>query len=110
LDCEICPVFIAAKNDDNALRAKTAQEFSELYAEYLGGQPVEPEDVNCSGCPSKTGLFTGCILCPIRKCCQEKKLTTCARCIDFQQCEMLTGFYNVPAHSQAKENLDHLRA
>jgi hypothetical protein len=92
------------------LRAKTAKEFTELYAEYMGGHTVKPEEVNCSGCQSESGLFIGCELCPIRKCCREKKFTTCTGCIDFQQCEMLNGFYSIPAHKQAKENLDNLRA
>jgi hypothetical protein len=108
LDCGNCPVYIAAKNNDDELRAKTAKQFSELYKEYLVEHPVKPQDVNCSGCPSETGLFSGCELCTIRKCCHEKKLTTCAGCIDYRQCEMLNGFYSVPAHRHAKDRLDKL--
>ena len=48
LNCEDCPVFIATANDDDALRQKTAQEWSKLYAEYLG-KDLKLEDVNCKG-------------------------------------------------------------
>lgn len=109
LDCGNCPVLIAAKNNDHELRAKTAKEFSELYKDYLGGYPVKPEDVNCSGCQSENGIFRGCELCPIRKCCHEKNFTTCANCIEYSQCKMLSGFYSIPAHRHAKDNLDKLR-
>jgi len=70
LDCKNCPVYIAAMNNNDELRVKTAKEFSELYAGYLGGHQVKPEDVNCRGCNSESGLFIGGRLCPIKKCCR----------------------------------------
>ena len=109
LDCGNCPILIASKNNDNELRAKTAMKFSELYPEYTGGRTVKPEDMNCSGCKSESGIFSGCELCDIRKCCREKKIATCAECIQYKACEMINGFYSIPSNSQAKENLDNLR-
>ncbi len=109
MDCKNCPVYIAAMNNNDELRVKTAKEFSELYAGYLGGHQVKPEDVSCSGCNSESGLFIGGRLCPIRKCCREKNFTTCAECIQYEACEMINGFYAIPSNSQAKENLDNLR-
>ena len=46
LDCEVCPVFIARKHDDDELRLKTAQEWSALYAEYLGKDRLTKEDIS----------------------------------------------------------------
>lgn len=109
LNCEACPVFIAKANDDGVLRAETAKEWSKLYSEYLGGNLLKPEDMNCSSCQSECDIFKGCVNCPIRKCCREKVLTTCASCIEYQKCEMLSGFYSVPSHQQAKANLDRIR-
>ena len=45
LDCEKCDAFIATKNDDQALREKTAK----LWAE-LNNAPILPEHINCNGC------------------------------------------------------------
>ncbi|MFZ7102083.1 MAG: DUF3795 domain-containing protein [Peptococcaceae bacterium] len=109
LDCGNCPVLIAAKNNDNELRAKTARDFSELYKEYIGGYAVKPEDMNCNGCQSESGIFRGCEFCAIRKCCHGKNFANCANCIEYSQCEMLNGFYSIPAHRHAKDNLDKLR-
>ena len=53
LDCEKCPAFIATANDDDALRQKTAKDWSSLYAEILAQvgivEALKPEDINCGG-------------------------------------------------------------
>ncbi len=109
LHCDVCPVFIATQNDDTPLRIKTAKEWSKLYSEYLGGHRLEAEAMNCNGCRSEKDIFIGCIGCPIRQCCQEKDLTSCAVCDVYQTCEILNGFYSVESHQQARDNLDSLR-
>ena len=38
LDCEKCDAYIATKNNDNELRAKTAEEWSKL-----NGVPIAPK-------------------------------------------------------------------
>ena len=45
LDCEKCDAFIATKNDDQALREKTAKLWSEL-----NNAPILPEHIYCDGC------------------------------------------------------------
>lgn len=45
LDCEKCDAYIATKNDDQALREKTAKLWSEL-----NNAPIQPEHINCDGC------------------------------------------------------------
>jgi len=109
LNCEDCPVFIATVNDDDALRQKTAQKWSKLYAVYIG-KDLKLEDVNCEGCWSERTIFAGCLNCSIRKCCREKKFVTCARCSEYDTCEMLEGFFSVPTHEPAKSNLDRMRS
>ncbi len=109
LNCNDCPVFIATENDDDELRQKTAKEWYKLYAEYLGKNGLKPEDMNCKGCQSESGLFIGCGNCPIRKCCREKKFNTCSSCNEYEKCEMLNGFFTVPSHQHAKDNLDRMR-
>ncbi len=111
LNCEDCPVFIATANNDSGLRQKTAIEWSGLYAaqlsEYLGKNSLSPEDLNCTGCQSKSGLFIGCMNCPIRKCAKEKEFISCAICNEYKTCGMLNGFFSI--HQHAKEGLDRIR-
>jgi hypothetical protein len=109
LNCEDCPIFIATANDDDALRKKTAQEWSKLYAAYIG-KDLKLEDVNCKGCWSENTVFIGCSNCSIRKCCQEKKFVTCASCNEYDTCEVLNGFFSVPTHKHAKSNLNRIRS
>ena len=109
LNCEVCPVFIAKANNDDELRQKTALEWSSLYDDYLGKGALTKEDINCSGCRAEQSIFIGCKNCPIRECCRAKEFCTCSSCAEYQTCEMLSGFYTVPSHQQAKDDLDRIR-
>ena len=112
INCAKCPVFIATANDDNELRQETAQEWNGIYGDYmetLGMQELKPQDMNCRGCKTEESRFLGCRSCPIRKCCRDKELTTCAACTNFKTCDMLKGFYSNILHRQAKDNLDRIR-
>lgn len=109
LQCATCPLHVAKINDDAELRIKTAKEWQELYGEYLGGAKLKPQDMECSGCRADGGVFTGCAVCPMRQCCREKQLDTCAACDEYEVCEMINGFMSVPSNSPAKENMDKLR-
>lgn len=113
LNCHKCPIFIATATDDDALRQKTAREWADLYAEFLklvGIESLKPEDMNCRGCRSESGHFFGCEKCPIRPCCQEKNIVTCAGCIEYESCDTLKGFYSFEVHHPAKHNLDKIRS
>ena len=109
VNCETCPVFTATVNDDEELRRKTFEEWSKLYAGYIGKDDLAPKDMNCTGCRSETDVFAGCLNCPIRRCSSEKNYATCADCEKYATCDMLNGFYSVPAHQPAKDTLDSLR-
>ncbi len=102
LDCADCPAFIAYKNDDNQLRAKTAEQWSKEFKAEM-----KPEDINCVGCILVEGLHIGhCDVCEIRKCGLEKGVANCAHCGDYA-CEKLTKFFEmVPA---AKATLEEIR-
>ena len=113
LNCETCPILIATITNDNILRQKVFREWSEHYREYFKDQGMpglKPEDMSCRGCRSDRGQFTGCTICPIRKCCREKNLESCAYCSDYEKCETLNGFYSIPEHKPAKDNLDLIRS
>jgi hypothetical protein len=108
LDCSACDVFIATRDNNEKLKAKTAKEWSELYGSYLKRE-LKSTDTNCRGCKTEDSLFIGCLNCPIRKCCREEKLETCAICKGYETCELLNGFFTVPSHKQARENLERIR-
>ena len=100
LDCEKCDAFIATKNNDQALREKTAK----LWAE-LNNAPILPEHINCEGCRMdgvKT-VFCG-TLCEIRKCAMAKGLDTCGDCPEKDICPKVGVIWQ--NNPQAKKNLE----
>jgi hypothetical protein len=102
LDCAACPAFIARKTDDDALRAKTAAEWSKQFnAEF------KPADINCVGCLKIKGVYIGhCSVCEIRNCGLARKVKNCTLC-DGYPCETIGKFHaNVPP---AKANLEEVR-
>lgn len=103
LDCAACNAFIASKTNDEALRKKTAEEWSKAF-----GFDFKPEMVNCHGCLATDGVQIGhCAECAIRLCAQGKKKENCASCADYG-CDKVAGFWkDCP---DAKKNLDALRA
>ena len=108
LNCTGCPMFIAAASDDDDLRKKTAEEWSQFFSEHLGKE-ITAEEVNCTGCWSEESVFIGCSHCAIRKCCQERGCETCASCDEFETCDILNGFLSVPINKPAQDNLLKLR-
>lgn len=110
LDCSKCPIFIATANNDMEFKDKTAKEWSKLYAEYIGKDKLEPDDCNCNGCRIEGETFVGCLNCDIRSCAMERNFETCADCEKYRECEMITGFFQIPSHEEAKDNLERIRS
>ena len=67
--CQVkCDAYIATKNNDQALREKTAK----LWAE-LNNAPILPEHISCEGCRMDGTKTVFCSsLCEIRKCAVAK--------------------------------------
>lgn len=80
--CSECPAYLATINDDQALREKTAREWSKAYATSL-----EAKDIQCTGCKSDI-LFGHCAVCEIRACSQNRGYGDCSPCDEFG-CEKL---------------------
>ncbi|MCL5282361.1 MAG: DUF3795 domain-containing protein [Planctomycetes bacterium] len=102
LDCAACPASIAYKTNDQALRVKTAAEWSQQFKAQL-----KPEHINCVGCLKTEGVqIDHCADCEIRRCGLAKKVKDCALCPDYP-CEKIGRFIaNVPP---AKANLEEVR-
>jgi len=99
LDCESCDARIASVTDDNELREKTAQKWSEL-----NNIDIAPEAINCMGCRFDGVKTIFCSdLCEIRKCVNKKGFNTCGDCKELDNCQIVGAiFQHIPS---AKENL-----
>lgn len=85
LDCETCDAYIATMTDDDVLREKTANAWSEM-----NGASITPDMINCEGCRMdgvKTHFCNS--ICPIRQCARGKKFSTCGDCPDMEICEKI---------------------
>ena len=100
LNCEKCDAFIATKNNDNALREKTAKLWSELnQIEIL------PEQINCEGCRCDGKKTVFCDkLCQIRQCAMKKGFETCGDCSELDNCKTVAMV--VGNNPEALENLN----
>ena len=102
LDCFVCPAFLAQQNNDQALREKTAPEWSKMY-----GAELKPEDINCVGCVAAEGIHIGhCGECEYRKCGLAKEIHNCGQCPEYA-CDKLREFHKMVP--DAKANLDEFR-
>lgn len=75
--CSECPAYKATVNNDEAMRAKTAAQWSGMY-----NADIKPEDINCLGCDSDV-LFSHCNVCEIRSCARGAGLEDCGKCGSF---------------------------
>lgn len=90
LDCEKCGAYIATVNDDDAMRRKTA----ELWSEWNQVE-IPPEAINCTGCRTDGVKAYYCSeMCRIRKCAMGKGYTTCADCASLDSCETILEIHN----------------
>lgn len=99
LNCEKCDAYIATKNNDNALREKTAKLWSEL-----NNVLILPEHINCDGCRVNGRKTIFCDkLCPIRQCAMQKGVETCGECPEMEQCPKVAMVH--ANNAEAKKNL-----
>lgn len=101
LDCEQCDAYIATVNNDDALRQKTAELWSEMNQ-----VEITPEMINCMGCRTQGVKTPYCeSFCEIRKCAHAKGFETCGDCGELAHCTAAGAvFANCP------EALDNLRS
>jgi len=98
LDCVGCDAYKATKNDDQALRKKTAAEWTKKF-----GFNFTPDMINCTSCKG-SGVKAGhCLECEIRKCSSGKDFVNCSVCDDFKICRIINDFLAMAPH--AKDNL-----
>ena len=100
LDCEKCEARIATLNNDNALRERVAQKWSEL-----NGVEITPTMINCVGCRVDGVKTPYCeTMCPIRQCALRKQVETCASCAEMVTCAKLAPILS--NSDEARSNLN----
>lgn len=99
LDCEKCDAYRATRNNDNALREKTARHWSEL-----NHVTILPEHINCEGCRADGVKTMFCqSLCKIRQCALKKGVETCGACADMASCQLVGKI--ISNNAEALQNL-----
>lgn len=103
--CSECGAYLATKNNDEALRKKTAEEWSKMF-----GVDIKPESIDCVGCTTPKGIhFSHCSECEIRACGQKKKVANCGHCPDYP-CEKISGFFKMIPAAKAVLDAEHKTA
>lgn len=99
LDCEQCEAWKATLDNDNALREKVANEWSEL-----NGVEITAQMINCDGCRVDGAKTPYCeSMCPIRQCAVAKSCGTCGDCAEMEHCATVAMV--VSNNSDALDNL-----
>jgi hypothetical protein len=92
-DCSECGAYKAMKNNDQALREKTAAEWKIAY-----DFDFTPDMINCVSCKGNGIQIGHCLQCEIRKCAAGKNVINCGACTEFKNCKTINDFLKqVPA-------------
>jgi len=101
LNCAGCEAYIATINNDDKLRAATAEKWKKMYnAPY-----IPPETINCTGCREDGVKFAHCFNCEIRKCVNAKGYSTCGDCPEMDGCKIVAMI-----HKHVPEAIANLRS
>ena len=87
LDCAGCDAYKATQANDQALKEKTAAEWTKKF-----GFNFLPEMINCTSCRGNGAKVGYCSECGIRKCASGKGLENCGACSEFKTCKDINGF------------------
>ena len=108
LDCQGCPIHLAALEPDDSKQRAMRIEIARICAQQYGMDLRLQDVTDCDGCRSKTErLFSGCARCEIRKCAIDKKLSSCAFCADYACQKLLKHFETDP---DARTRLEAMRS
>jgi len=87
LDCAECGAYLAMKNNDQALREKTAAEWTVAHSFNF-----TPDMINCTSCKGDGVQVGHCSQCEIRKCAGGKGVENCGACDEFAACKIINDF------------------
>ena len=86
LDCAQCGAYLALKNNDQALREKTAAEWTKIHHVNF-----TPDMINCVSCKGDGVKIGHCSKCRIRTCASKKGIVHCGVCVNFKTCKTING-------------------
>jgi hypothetical protein len=101
LNCAACDARIATINNDDELRAKTAEKWKVKF----NAPDMTPEMINCTGCREEGIKIGHCAECEIRSCAIAKNFKTCAECGEMNSCSKLK-----PIQQFAPEAIENLKS
>jgi hypothetical protein len=87
LNCAECGAYIAMQSNDQALREKTAVEWTKVH-----NFNFTPEMINCTSCKGEGVQIGHCSQCEIRKCASGKGVINCGACGEFKTCGIINDF------------------
>jgi len=87
IDCSECGAYKAMQNNDQALREKTAIEWTKAH-----NFNFTADMINCTSCKGN-GIQVGhCSQCEMRKCAVGKNVVNCGVCSEFKTCKTINDF------------------
>ena len=97
LNCAECGAYVAMRNNDQALREKTAAEWTKMH-----NHNFTSDMINCTGCKGDGVQICHCSVCDVRKCASEKGVVNCEACSDFKTCKTISDFNAYVAQATAR--------
>jgi len=87
LNCAECDAYKATMNNDNALREKTAAEWTKAF-----NFKFTLDMINCTSCTGQGVKIGHCSQCEMRNCAVKKGVVNCGACADFKTCKTINDF------------------
>ena len=103
IDCLACDAYKATQNNDQALREKTAAEWTKMYGFYF-----TPDMINCTSCTGNGVKVEHCSECNVRKCASEKSVVHSGACAEFKTCKDINDFFEQVPNDVKNRLLDNL--
>ena len=101
LRCDLCPVYIATKTDNQLLREDIARKWSKKNYQLTS------DDINCLGCNKDNKVvFKFCRECMVRSCSVSKNFETCGECNNYP-CVELAKPFNIDHGNKTRLDIIH---
>ena len=92
VDCEACDLYRATITGDKEAFERAYESWTKTAQQHWGMETLDPAILHCRGCRDEgEDRFYGRKVCPIRRCVQERGLSSCGLCSEWRACETLMG-------------------
>ena len=104
LDCKSCDSYKATVYGDQEARMRAVKSWTPVAKEHWGLDTLDPNIIDCTGCRTPGPKHKGYGWCPTRACAQERNLSSCGLCPEWQTCDRLLE--SVGDSAEARANLE----